>query len=130
MKTGLRSNPTDPIERATASRLSGGEQDRPPTLNPQPRERRPGDRRSRFWPRCGSRLIEWASQRTWLGGSRRRDQPEALEPFSGLRRLKESPTYKELQALVDHTQAAPDGPGVHQLVDLALFSESEPNHAT
>jgi len=118
MKTGLRSNPLDPIGAKTESRA--------PSLRT---ERSPGDHRPRFWPRCGSRLVEWASQRKWLGGTPRQEQAETLEPFSGLRRLKESSTYKELQALVDDTQAAPDGELVH-LVDLALFREADTQHAT
>ena len=126
MKTRLRSNPLDPIGRATESRLSGGTELKPPVLRPLQSELGPGDHRAGFWPRCGSRLIEWAGQRKWLGGSPRQEPIEALEPFSGLRCLKDSSTYKELQALVDHSQAAPDG----QLVDLALFSEDDPHPAT
>jgi len=101
----------------------------PPSLDaprgPRPK-REPSDPGRGFWPRCGARLAQWASPRHWFGKASQPETCAPLEAFSGLRDLRESASYKELQGLVDRTQAAPDGGLVHQLVDLALFSEGEP----
>lgn len=105
----------------------------PPPPLAAPRAPRPvrktSDHRRSFWPRYGARLIQWVSPCKWLGKGSRLEANEPLDAFSGLRSLNESKSFKDLQGLVDRTQATPDGGGVHTLVDLALFSENEPRPA-
>lgn len=127
MKSVLRSRIVDPIlESARGENTSNPAMRVSPDIAPRPGKA--NEPPFGFWSNRWTRLIQWVSQKPWLrllAWRTTAENPEPLEPYSGLRNLRESDSYSALQRTVDDSQAALDCGSIHQLVDLALFSEVE-----